>query len=165
MKKSGFYLLLCLSVLACADAKKEPQPKELREIMHLEENHFSMDTLWSDGKKEVDFTMKLNPIPNYFVVAHTETDSFVEAHFFQDLSLLLQVNSDSFIIHKDSLLPFVNDAYLKEALIEDVQLMAFEPENDYYLFEFAVRKPHEDFKFHFIGSLSNKTLLLNIDDE
>lgn len=165
MKKNGFVTLCVLLFVACAEPTPAPFVKQAKEVMHPTEQHFLMDSALVNGKDTLHFLMALEPLPNHFIMIQVETDSFYEAHYFQDLHLVLKLNEDSFVVNKDSLLPFVNEDYLNEARIEDVHLMAMEPERDYYLFEFSVRKPHEDFRFHFIASLDKKKLVLTIDDE
>jgi len=139
--------------------------KESKEVLHINEAHYSFDSLWTGGNDTLAFELALKAIPNHFVMTHLETDSFIEAHIYEDLALVLYQNQDRILITKDSLLPFVNEAYLNEALIEDINLMIFEPSRPFYLVEFAVRKPNEDFRFHFQALIEGKDLLISIVDE
>ncbi len=133
--------------------------------MHLNEAHFAFDSTWVDDKDTLDFELALKAIPNHFVMTNIETDSFIEAHIYEDLALLIRQNKDSLLITKDSLLPFVNQAYLNEALIEEINLMIFEPSRPFYLVEFAVRKPNENFRFRFQALIEGKDFLISIVDE
>ncbi|HCS21342.1 MAG TPA: hypothetical protein DIW47_12415 [Bacteroidetes bacterium] len=146
-----------LLLAACADPTPKPFVKQAKEVMHPTEELFYMDSL--------DFKLVLKPVPAHFIMIQLESDSFYEAHYFEDLHLVVTLNNDSFVVNKDSLLPYINEEYLNEARLEDVHVMAFDPERDYYLFEFSVRKPHEDFRYHFIATLEQKKLQILIDDE
>lgn len=157
MKQYGILFGALLMLAACAEPTPKPFVKQAKEVLHPTEALFFMDSM--------HFQLALKPVPAHFIMIQVETDSFYEAHYFEDLHLVLKLDDDSFVVNKDSLHPFVNEAYLNEARMEDVHLMAFEPDRDYYLFEFSVRKPHEDFRYHFIASLDQKKLQIIIDDE
>ncbi|MHB1278969.1 MAG: hypothetical protein ACYC1Q_11305 [Bacteroidia bacterium] len=165
MTQYGSLFCGLLLLAACAEPTPKPFVKLAKEVLHPTEEHFNMDSSVVTGKDTVLFQLSLEPVPAHFIMIQLETDSFYEAHYFEDLHLVLKLNEDSFVVNKDSLLPFINEEYLNEARLEDIHLMAFEPERDYYLFEFSVRKPHEDFRYHFIASLDQKKLQISIDDE
>ena len=133
--------------------------------MHGADVQYSFDSLHIEGKDTLDFELALKPIPNHFIMAQGETDSFIETHIYPDLSLLIRQNKDTLLITKDSLLQFVNESYLNEALIEDINLILFEPSRPFYLIEFAVRKPNESFQFHFQALVEGKDFLISIVDE
>lgn len=165
MRKSVFSLLCASLLLACSDSTQVTLEKTTKEVLHLNKSHFAFDSSLVNNKDTLDFELALKAIPNHFVMTHVETDSFIEAHIYEDLAILIRQNKDSLFITKDSLLQFVNEAYLNEALIEDINLMVFEPSRPLYLVEFAVRKPNEDFRFHFQAMIEGESLLISIVDE
>lgn len=165
MKLYGSLFCGLLLLAACAEPTPKPLVKLAKEVLHPTDVYFHMDSSLVIEKDSLHFQLALEAIPAHFIMIQLEADSFYEAHYFEDLHLVLTLNEARFVVNKDSLLPFVNEEYLNEARIEDVHLMAFEPDRDYYLFEFSVRKPHEDFRYHFIASLDQKKLQITIDDE
>lgn len=150
---------------SCGDDATGDFKKEEKEISHAGENNFHFDTIVYSGNDSHHYALDLKPIPGYYVMGQAETDSFFEAHFYEDMYLVFRKDQDSLYISKDSLTPFVNEAYLNEAMIEDIHLMIFEPSAALYLFEFAVRKPLEDDRFHFQVFMEKGQHQINIVDE
>lgn len=165
MKKVVLFSLGVLLLYACKDEVKEPVTRQTREITHAGEGSSHWDSLWVSGKDTVLISFSLEPIPSNFVVANTESDSFVDMHVYEDKRLRIAIGEREWLVVKDSLLKDINKEYLDEALIEDLQLMVFQPDAGLYLFEFSVRKPMEKDVFHYQGQLLNGELELTISDE
>ncbi|MBI1221006.1 MAG: hypothetical protein GC180_00245 [Bacteroidetes bacterium] len=165
MKHCLFLISIIVLLAACGGNENEPFKKTPLEISHFDEDLYHFDTLIVDQADSNKFSIDLSPIPGYFVLGQNESDSFIEAHFYQDLALVIRKNNDSLYITKDSLINFVNKDYLNEALLEDVHLMIFEPSISMYLIEFAVRKPWENDRFHFQVLMHNDAHQISIVDE
>jgi|GEM_PF-2119176 len=163
--KTFLNLLILAGLLSACSNSNQSIQKVPKEVSHIGENVFEFDSLYINGKDSLHVLLALEPIPNHFIMTGNETDSFLERHIYDDQILVLHQNDDRIIINKDSLLPFINEAYLNEALIEKVNLMLFEPNKPIYLIEFAVKKPNENFSFHFQVLIEGKHVYIDIVDE
>ena len=169
MRKILFPILSVFALFSCQNpdpnSGNDPIERQHFEEVHEIEKLVLLDTIFIHEKDTTHYKLETQHRIPYFVMEEVDTEIASTAHYYEDVELIYIRNLDTLYINKDSFLVHVNQEYMNEALIEKPLVLEFVPEDDYLRLFCSVRKPRETFQFHFVITVEENELNVDIADE